>query len=71
MRLVDEISWIGENLYVTNSSSPDRVINIATQSWYNEITDYDYDSDPCEPGKACGHYKQVNNVVCSILFINM
>jgi len=59
MGLVDAFSWIGENLYVTSASNPDRVMDVAIKAWYNEITDYDYDSNTCQPGRVCGHYTQV------------
>ena len=31
----------------------------ATQDWYNEKSDYTYDTLTCGAGKKCGHYTQV------------
>jgi len=63
MGLVDGFSWVGENLYVTSALNPEAVVDAAIQAWYNEISDYDYDSNTCEPGRACGHYTQVKKNV--------
>ena len=57
--LLMAFSWIGENLYVTSTSNPEVTMNTAIQAWYDEISNYNYDSNTCEPGKACGHYTQV------------
>ena len=71
MGLVDGFSWIGENLYVTSALNPESVVDAAIQAWYNEISDYDYDSNTCAPGKVCGHYTQVRYGVCLSLVIIM
>ena len=59
MGLIDGVSWIGENLYVTSAGQYEGVARDATQAWYNEKEDYTYDSNMCAPGRVCGHYTQV------------
>ena len=59
MNLVDGVSWIGENLYVTSAGQYEGVTRDATQAWYDEKEDYDYESGSCAPGRVCGHYTQV------------
>lgn len=44
----------GENL-AAGQDTPRGVV----QRWASEVTDYDYDSNSCTPGEACGHYTQV------------
>jgi len=29
------------------------------QAWYDEIADYDYETNSCQEGKMCGHFTQV------------
>ena len=60
MSLVDGVSWVGENLYITSARQYEGVARDAIQSWYNEKSDYDYDSNTCTPGRVCGHYTQVS-----------
>lgn len=31
----------------------------AIYNWENEKYDYDYDTNTCKQGRACGHYTQV------------
>ena len=47
---------IGQNLHMTGGQ-----INLAAaiQSWYHEKNYYNYDTLQCAPGRACGHYTQV------------
>jgi pathogenesis-related protein 1 len=47
----------GENLAMNwgKSSSPKQVVF----RWAAEEADYDYDSNTCTAGKACGHYTQI------------
>ncbi len=46
----------GENLALFSwTVAPTEVVD----AWYSEISDYDYDSNSCARGKACGHYTQV------------
>ena len=57
----------GENLYWASpvkwsdgrrnvqSVTPEHVV----KSWASEKADYDYKSNSCRPGKACGHYTQI------------
>jgi hypothetical protein len=46
----------GENLYATTGGgTPQDVVS----SWVSEVADYDYASNSCAGGKACGHYTQV------------
>ena len=60
MGLVDGVSWIGENLYITSRYLYKGVAEDAIETWYNEKSDYDYGSNTCAPGKVCGHYTQVS-----------
>jgi len=47
---------VGENLYAsTNVPGHSEAVN----NWASELADYDYETDSCEPGKACGHYTQL------------
>ena len=50
---------IGQNLYLTSSNTID--LSGAIQAWYDEISDYDYDTRACS-GAMCGHYTQVRQV---------
>jgi pathogenesis-related protein 1 len=46
----------GENLYATSGGgTPKDVVD----SWVSEVSDYDYATNACNPGAACGHYTQV------------
>jgi hypothetical protein len=49
---------LGENIA---ASSPGHWPSIAevVQAWASEAADYDYASNSCAPGKACGHYTQI------------
>ena len=49
---------IGQNLYLTSSNTID--LSSAIQAWYDEISDYDYDTRACS--NVCGHYTQVRQV---------
>lgn len=60
MGLVDGVSWVGENLYITSQHLYEGVAEDAIQAWYNEKSDYDYESNTCVPGRVCGHYTQVS-----------
>lgn len=48
---------VGENLYISGSPSvtPADVVGL----WAAEASDYDYASNTCAPGAACGHYTQL------------
>ena len=59
MNLVDGVSWVGENLYITSAGQYEGVTRDAIQAWYNEKEDYDYESGSCASGRVCGHYTQV------------
>lgn len=50
-----DFSWIGENLYVTNSTS--ATVESVVQSWYNEKANFSYTHNNCSD--VCGHYTQV------------
>ena len=50
-------SYVGENL-AAGSGAANYVGFV--QSWYNEVKDFNYGSNSCNPNKACGHYTQVN-----------
>ncbi|XP_071492386.1 uncharacterized protein [Diadema antillarum] len=54
---ISPYSSVGQNLWLGTTSSPSGAS--ATQSWYNEVHDYDYDTNSCDDGKVCGHYTQV------------
>jgi len=47
--------YVGENLAITTSRNVNYTALV--ESWYNEVTDYDYDSTSCT--NVCGHYTQV------------
>ena len=49
---------IGQNLYLTSSNTID--LSSAIQAWYDEISDYDYDTRACSG--VCGHYTQVRQI---------
>jgi len=47
----------GENLATARNRqlSVETVVNL----WGDEVSDYDYDTNRCAPGKVCGHYTQI------------
>ncbi len=55
--LSGESTSVGENLFVTSSSSTDAYE--AVDAWAAEAADYDYGSNTCATGKVCGHYTQI------------
>uniref|UniRef100_A0A0B6ZFA6 SCP domain-containing protein n=1 Tax=Arion vulgaris TaxID=1028688 RepID=A0A0B6ZFA6_9EUPU len=63
-------SYVGENLYAgTGEFDPASVV----QAWYDEITDYDYNTQACTG--VCGHYTQVvwassQALGCSVKYCN-
>ncbi|ATB51151.1 CAP domain-containing protein [Corallococcus macrosporus] len=48
---------LGENLTAASSSALGA--QGVVQGWMDEAADYDYGSNTCASGKACGHYTQV------------
>nr|XP_054755334.1 cysteine-rich secretory protein LCCL domain-containing 2-like [Lytechinus pictus] len=53
----------GQNLHIIWSDSqgfaPDMPNGVeATQHWYDEHKDYNYDNNRCKPNALCGHYTQ-------------
>ncbi|MEM9487809.1 MAG: CAP domain-containing protein, partial [Myxococcota bacterium] len=48
--------YVGENIF---GSSGAATAADAVNGWANEVADYDYDSNSCNPGRVCGHYTQV------------
>ncbi len=55
-RAADYGSSVGENIFGASSgATPAQAIEL----WRSELADYDYDSNTCAPGKACGHYTQI------------
>uniref|UniRef100_A0A4W3GGJ6 SCP domain-containing protein n=1 Tax=Callorhinchus milii TaxID=7868 RepID=A0A4W3GGJ6_CALMI len=46
----------GENLFVSTGTIHAET---AVIFWYNEISDYTFDTNSCVPGKMCGHYTQM------------
>ena len=51
-------SSVGQNLWASSGRASNPAVAVA--AWHDEIRYYDYDSNTCEPNKACGHYTQVN-----------
>ena len=47
----------GQNLYMIRGPKINMVK--AVQAWYDEKSDFDYDTLGCAAGKMCGHYTQV------------
>lgn len=47
----------GENLAWASGKkmNPAEVVKM----WYDEVEDYNYDTNKCRPGAVCGHYTQV------------
>ena len=70
MGLINGVSWIGENLYVTSAGMYEGVIRDAIQAWYSEKLDYDYDSNTCTPGRVCGHYTQVSHLLGTCIYFS-
>ena len=50
---------VGENLYATSRDPADVVAGV--QDWYDEVADYDFNSNTCS--NVCGHYTQVGATV--------
>jgi hypothetical protein len=48
---------LGQNIWA--HTSPDFDIKKAVQDWFDEKSDYYYDSKSCNSGKVCGHYTAV------------
>ena len=57
-RISKTFSYVGENIYTTTGIVSDY--RSVVQSWYNEVANYHYSSNTCDPGKVCGHYTQVS-----------
>ena len=51
----DKFGYVGENLYIY-SGAADYTSTI--QGWYDEGTDYDYNTVSCNA--VCGHYTQAS-----------
>lgn len=51
---------VGENLYASTGDPNLRPtpVDIVT-AWASEMANYDYPSNTCDPGKVCGHYRQI------------
>ena len=43
----------------TATTQTTTLLESAVQSWYDEVSDYTFDTGACTPGKMCGHYTQV------------
>ncbi|XP_039250607.2 GLIPR1-like protein 1 [Styela clava] len=48
---------VGENIHA--SSGTIKNVENSVQSWFSEISYFDYNSKTCQSGKMCGHYTQV------------
>jgi hypothetical protein len=65
---------VGENLYASSVRTPNVSIYDPSEpvnSWGNEKTNFDYNTNTCAQGQVCGHYTQVvwansNNVGCAV-----
>jgi hypothetical protein len=55
-----DFSRVGENMYA--STAQPTSFSVAVQSWYDEVSDYTYETKTCLPGKVCGHYTQVKDL---------
>lgn len=55
-----EYTVIGQNLYAVTGDSINLTAGV--QAWYDEKSDYDYDTLQCEANKQCGHYTQVQSL---------
>ena len=52
--------WVGENIYYFWSSArPSYDSGSASQSWYDEIKDYDFNKGSSSNGGVVGHFTQV------------
>jgi pathogenesis-related protein 1 len=49
---------LGENI-AANSPGAFKSITDVVGAWASEVSDYDYASNSCAPGKDCGHYTQI------------
>ena len=58
---------VGENLYLSGSPSPEEPCTSATQAFYGEVKDYDFN----KPGFSMetGHFTQVNLLYFLKLFL--
>lgn len=59
-KIYREYKDTGQNLAVTGGSRRDLLAMAAR--WHSEVSDYDYNSNSCKPGKLCGHYTQVSGI---------
>ena len=50
--------YVGENLFVTYAAKID--VEAVVTGWYDEVKNYDYDSNRCKHRYGCLHYKQVS-----------
>lgn len=48
---------VGENLYASSGLAVNYTS--AVQSWFNERSDYTYETNTCAENSVCGHYTQV------------
>jgi pathogenesis-related protein 1 len=49
---------LGENIAASSPGVWPTVAGVV-QAWASEVSDYDYASNSCAPGKVCGHYTQL------------
>lgn len=49
---------VGINIAVF--SKVQRNVSVMANRWYKESEYYHYDTDSCDYGRTCGHYKQVS-----------
>jgi pathogenesis-related protein 1 len=49
-------TYVGENIYASSGTASGTG---AVRSWASEEANYDYASNSCASGKACGHYTQI------------
>jgi len=49
----------GENIHMSSSTGPNPSAEDATESWYGEESNYDYQTGTSKNGKTIGHFTQV------------
>ena len=50
-------SYVGEN-HAINTAPNVKHTNMV-KGWYDEVADFNYGGNQCNPGAVCGHYTQV------------
>ena len=60
-RSTSNFNGVGENLYLTSQVKINntQIIRNGLQKWFNENSDYTFDSNSCALNEVCGHYTQM------------